>query len=211
VLAQHGGVGVVGHEDRQAGGLGEPGGQRGVGPREVGGVDDRAVGAHDPGATDADAEHGALTHRDELGGETQDELDRALPHRPVDVHLVARLDGAGEVDHGAGHPVRLRQVEADHVVGVRRQADERRGLADPAPCRGSELGDEAVGEHLADQVRHGHPGQPARAGEVGTAGRTLAEEVLEEQRAVVAARVLLEELAGGTQRAADGSGRGHIS
>ena len=68
-----------------------------------------------------------------------------------------------------------------------------------------------VGEHLADQVGHRDPGQAAGPGQVGPARRALAEELLEQQRAVVAAGVLLEELALRTELAADRCVRGHIS
>ena len=75
----------------------------------------------------------------------------------------------------------------------------------------AELGHEALGEHLPHQVGHRDPGQAARAGQVGAARGALAEELLEQQRAVVAAGVLLEQLAPGTERAADRCVRGHIS
>ena len=75
----------------------------------------------------------------------------------------------------------------------------------------AELGHEALGEHLPDQVGHRDPGQAARARQVGAARRALAEELLEQQRAVVAAGVLLEQLAPGAERAADRCVRCHIS
>ena len=60
---------------------------------------------------------------------------------------------------------------------------------------------------LADQVGGGDPGQAGAPREVGAAGRPLAEQLLEQQGPVVAARVLLEELAAGPERAAHRGGR----
>ena len=58
-------------------------------------------------------------------------------------------------------------------------------------------------DQLADQVGDGHPGQAGAAGEVGAAGRSVPEQLLEQQGAVVAAGVLLQQLAAGAERAAD--------
>ena len=92
-------------------------------------------------------------------------------------------------------------------VGVGGQPDQRRRLADPAPGRSAELLDQPVGDQLADQVGDGDPGQPAGAGQVGAARRALPEELLEQQRPVVATGVLLEELAAGPELPAHRRGR----
>ncbi len=83
------------------------------------------------------------------------------------------------------------------------QAHQHRRLADPAPGRGSELLDQALAHQLADQVGDGDPGQGGGAGEVGAAGRSVPEELLEQQRTVVATGVLLQQLAARAERSAN--------
>ena len=90
-------------------------------------------------------------------------------------------------------------------------SDQGRRLADPAPGRGSELFDQPFGDQLADEVGDRHPGQSGRPGQVGPARGTVAEELLEQQGAVVTAGVLLEPLALGAERASGVGERGrHI-
>ena len=84
VLAEDGGVGVVGHEDREVEGRAQPGGQRGAVPAEVGGVDDDAGGVDDAGAADADAEHRPVGRVDELADQVVQQGDRVLATAPVE-------------------------------------------------------------------------------------------------------------------------------
>ena len=68
------------------------------------------------------------------------------------------------------------------------------GLPTRLPSGAPSSVDQAVGDELPDELGDRHPGESGGAGEVGAAGRTVGEERLEQQRAVVATGVLLEEL-----------------
>jgi hypothetical protein len=96
------------------------------------------------------------------------------------------------------------------VGRVRRHTHQGGRLADPALDRCTELLDEAFGDHLADQVGDRDPGEPGGASEVGTARRPVAEERLEEQRTVVPARVLLQQLAAGAELLAHRGDLAHV-
>ena len=88
------------------------------------------------------------------------------------------------------------EVDADDVARPRRPGRPASGGLPTRPCdRRAELLEQPLGDQLADQVGDGHPGQPAGAGQVGAAGRAVAEQQLEQQRPVVAAGVLRQELA----------------
>ena len=85
VLAEDGGVGVVGDEDREAEAPRARLVASGVSVQaEVGRVDDGAVGVDDTGAADADAEHRAVGHRDQLGGEPVHQRDRVVARGAVE-------------------------------------------------------------------------------------------------------------------------------
>ncbi len=137
-----------------------------------------------------------------LGGLAVAALQRALG---AGDHL------AGEVDDRTEDAVVGGEVEGDDVGRVGRDADQGRRLADPALDRGAELLDQALGHHLADQVGDRHPGQPGGPGQVGPARRTVAEQRLQQQRAVVPTGILLQQLAAGSQLPADRRYLGHIS
>ena len=64
----------------------------------------------------------------------------------------------------------------------------------------AELLDQALGHQLADQVGDGDPGQAGGPGQVGAAGRAVPEQLLEQQRPVVATGVLLQQLAARAER-----------
>ena len=85
--------------------------------------------------------------------------------------------------------------------GVGEQADQRRRLADLGLRRRAELAEQAVVDEPADEVGDGNPGQAGGAGEVGPGGGTVREELLQDERPVVALGVLGEQLANGAQRA----------
>ena len=128
--------------------------------------------------------------------------------------LLAGEDVAVEVDDAAGELAVGGQVEGDRDGRVLRDADEGRGLAHVGAGAGAELADEAFVDQLGDEVGDRDPGQRRLAGEVGTASRTVVDELLEDQRAVVPAGVGRAYLADGS--AAGGAARsglidlGHI-
>ena len=95
--------------------------------------------------------------------------------------------------------------------GVGEQADQGRRLADLALGRRAELAEQAVGDEPAHQVGDGHPGEAGGPGEVGAGGGALREQVLEDQRTVVAPGVLGEQLADGAQRAGTDSACVHLT
>ena len=113
-------------------------------------------------------------------------------------------DRAGEVHDRAQHRVDRGEVDGHDVGAVDGHPDQRRRLADARLDGRTELLDEALGQHLADQVGHGDPGEPAGAGEVGATRGAAAEQVLQQHRAVVAPGVLLAHLALGAQALSDG-------
>ena len=139
--------------------------------------------------------------RAQLLGQADGEADRLLADGAVQRHLGTRLELPGQVDHSPRHPVGGREVEGDDVRGIGEQADERRRLADLALGRHAELAEQAVGDKPAHQVGDGHPGEAGGPGQVGAGGGTFREQVLEEERTVVALGVLSQQLADRAQRA----------
>ena len=118
---------------------------------------------------------------------------------------------AGEVDHGPGHDPVGGQVEADDVAASAASPTSIGGLPTRPWTGAADSLDQPLGDQLADEVGDGHPGQPAGAGQVGAAGRPVAEQLLEQQRPVVATGVLRRSLPRGAQRPANrGGGRRHI-
>ena len=94
--------------------------------------------------------------------------------------------------------------------GVDGHPDQGRRLPDPGLDRRPELLDQALGDQLADEVGDRDPGEPGGAGEVGPARGAVAEEVLEQQGAVVTTGVLLAPLAPRAEGPARGCDRRHI-
>ena len=121
---------------------------------------------------------------------------------PMD-NLGTTLDLAAEVQQRPGQVVLPGEVDADHVRGVSREVDQRGRLPHPGVGRRAELLDQAVDDEGSDQVGDRDPGQAGRAREVGAACGPTVEQLLEQQRAVVATRVLLAELAARAESAAD--------
>ena len=153
----------------------------------------------DARSPDADAEHGGVRVADEVAGE--------LDHGADDVtvgdhgHFAAGDDVAVEGEDCADEDVAAREVDADDAVARAIEVDEDRGLAGTGCLAHAHLGDEAVGDELGDEVGDRDAGEPGLAGEVGAAHRTLVEQRLQQQRAVVAAGVLGQHLASLAQRA----------
>ena len=78
-LGEGGGVGVVDDDDREVEPCREVGGEREVGPAEVGGRGDDAVVVDDAGAGDADAEQRSFGVGDELAADLPDQVAAARP------------------------------------------------------------------------------------------------------------------------------------
>ncbi len=159
-------------------------------PAEVGGVDHHALGVHDARGADADAEHRPGGGGDQLTDQVVDEGDGVLAAATLERPAAALLDVAGEVEEGTGHDAVGREVDRHDLAGLLGQLHEHRGLAHPALDRSGRLAEQPLGDQVADHVGHGHPGQPAGAGQVGPAGRAVAEQQLQQQRPVVATGVL---------------------
>ena len=213
VLAEHGGVGVVRHEDRHVERRPQSVGQRGAVPAEVGRVHDHAGGVHDTGGADADAEHRPGGGVDQLADQLVDEGDGVLAAAAVERPAAPLLDVAGEVEQRPGHDrvAARRRGRPPRSGGPPRPAAPAPGACPPGPGPGSGLGEQPVGDQVTDDVGDGHAGQPAGAGQVGPAGRAVAEQQLQQQRPVVAAGVLREVPARGAQRPASrGGGRRHV-
>jgi hypothetical protein len=180
-------------------------------PAEVGRVEHDAAGVDDAGRADADAEDRLGGAGDQLVGELVHEVLRGLTVAPLQRALDAGDHLAGEVDDRAEDAVVGGEVEGDDVGRVGRDADQGRRLADTALDRCTELLDQSLGHHLAHQVRHRHAGQPGGPGQVRPARRTIAEQRLQQQRAVVPTGILLQQLAAGSELPADRRYLGHIS
>ena len=204
VLAEDRGVGVVGDEDRdvraRAAGCGRAGCP--YQPR-LGASTTVPSASTTPGLPTPTPRTGRSVSAISAAASSRTRSTASAPLRPETASSLAGHDLAGEVDHGADHPVVGREVEADDVRGVGGEADQHRRLADPALRRAPELLDQALAHQLADQVGDGHPGQGGGAGQVGAAGRSVPEQLLEQQGPVVAAGVLLQQLAAGAERSAN--------
>ena len=215
VLAEHGGVGVVRHEDRDVERRPQPLGQRRAVPAEVGRVHDHAGGVHDAGCADADAEHRPGGGVDQLPDDGVDQRDGVLAAATLQRPAAPLLDVAGEVEQGPRDDPVGGEVDGHDLAGLPGQLHQHRGLADPAldRVRGPTLplGEQPLGDQAGDDVGDGDPGQPAGAGQVGPAGRAVAEQQLQQQRPVVTPGVLGTVPARGAQRPADRSrGRRHV-
>src|SRR5262245_47543743 len=97
------------------------------------------------------------------------------------------------------------QVQAHDMTGVRDDADEGGWLADTLFLGTADLFDEVLGEQPSHEIGHGHAGEVGGAGELGAALWAAAEELVEDEAAVVAPGVLREELAVRGARAAPAS------
>ena len=177
VLAEDGGVGVVRHEDREPRRVGQAGGERGVGPAEVGRVDHGAARRRRrPGCRRrcrASAGRSSRSARRPAGATSATASAPLAPSRSATSRrartLPARLSTAPGIRSSAERsmPTMWRESAARPTsVG---------GLADPAPGGGAELLDQALGDQLADQVGDGDPGQsggrgPGRRGWPGPPG-----------------------------------------
>ncbi len=153
----------------------EAAGERGVGPAEVGSVDDGALGVDDAGAADADAEDRAVGQRDQRGGELgAPARRRRRPWRPATatswraMTVPARLSTAPSIrSSGERSMLTMWAESAARPTSVG-------GLPTRLPAGRAELLDEALGHQLADQVGDGDPGQAGGPGQVGAAGRARA-------------------------------------
>ena len=140
-----------------------------------------------------------------------DEGDGVLAAAPLERLATPLLDVTREVEQGPGDDPVRGEVDRNDLAGLPGQLDQHRGLADPALDRGRGLGEQPLGDQVADDVGDGHPGQPAGAGQVGPAGRSVAEQQLQQQRPVVATGVLRKVPARGAQRPANRcGGRRHV-
>ena len=188
-----------------------------VGPAEVG------CGAHHPervddaGRADADAEHRGLGAREEPADEVGHERHGRVAGGAVEGDLGTRHDAAVEVDDRAEEALVLGEVDAHDVEGGAVDVDDRGGLAGAGVLALAELDHEALGDEAGHEVGDRDPGQAGLAGDIRPALRTRGVERLEHERAVVAARMLGQHLAGGSEgagpredrRAAEGCGE-HI-
>ena len=119
---------------------------------------------------------------------------------------------AGEVDQRPGHdPVGRRGRRPTMWRGLGGQPTSTGGLPTRPWTGAADSVEQLLGDQAGDEVGDGHPGQPAGPGQVGPAGRAVAEQQLEQQCPVVATGVLREVLARGAQRPANrGGGRRHV-
>ena len=152
-------------------------------------VEHHAASVDHAGSPDADAEHRPVGALAQLLRQADGQADRLLAGRALVRHLGPGLDLTEQVDHGPGHPVVGRKVEGHDVGGVGQQADQRRRLADLDLGRRAQLAQQAVGDEPAHQVRHGHPGQAGGPGEVGPRSGAFREELLEDERTMMAAGI----------------------
>ena len=215
VLAEDGGVGVVRHEDREAERRPQPLGQGRSVPAEVGRVHDHTRGIHDTWGADADAEHRSGGGVDQFADDGVDEGDGVLAAAALERLTASLLHVTGEVEQRPGDDLVGGEVDRHDLAGLRGQLDQHRGLAHPALDRvswaSSLLGEQALGDQVADDVGDRHPGQAAGAGQIGPAGRAVAEQQLQQQRPVVPTGVLRKVPARRTQGPANrGGGRRHI-
>ena len=144
---------------------------------------------------------------DQLGGQAVDE--RRPRRSPRAVERASSRRGPGPAPERLSTRAGHRGPSADRSRPTIWRASAARPtsvgrLADPALRRGAPSSvEQPLGDQVADQVGDRHPGQPAGAGQVGPAGRAVAEQLLEQQRPVVAAGVLRKQLAAGPERPAD--------
>ena len=201
MLGEHRDVGVV----RDVHGQVELGVQAGlqldVGPAEVGRGAHDAERVDDTGRADADAEHRGLGAREEPADEVGHERHGRLAGGAVEGDLGAGHDAAVEVDDGAEEALVLGEVDAHDVERGAVDVDERGGLAGAGVLALAELDDEALGDEAGHEVGDRDPGQAGLAGDIRPALRARRVERLQHERAVVAARVLGQHLAGGPQGA----------
>ncbi len=149
---------------------------------------------HDARGPDADAQNGSVRVGDESAGERDDGLDHVL-RASRNRNARAGDDVSVESQHGADERVAARQIEADDPVPVPVEIDEHGGLPGAGCLADAPLDDEAVGDQVGDEVRDRDPGEAGLAGEIRPRHRTLVEERLEHERAVVTASVLGKHLA----------------
>jgi hypothetical protein len=194
-LAERGGVGVVGHVDRDAQGLGQDGGQLDALPPEVGGLEDDAGGIDDARAADADAEEGPVGGVGEIDAQLGGQVEGGVAPPAVPLRRPAVEHLAAEVDQGGSEAGVVAQVERDREAGIGDQPEQRGGLAHPLVGPGAELLDQALGQQLGRELGRGGPGQAGGAGQVGPAHWAGAKDGAEDQRAVVPAGVTRDGLA----------------
>ena len=194
-------VRVVTHRDRQSEAFLECRAQRHAGPAEVARVDDGAMAVHDAGDRDADAEHLAGRLGEQPGDHAGDPFGIGLPG------VVHRQFGGGQrdanqVEHGAAHEIRLRQVDGDDgpVGGV--HADQRAAFA--APRRGflaAGLPEDAVVDEVGDDLGDRHAAQSGHPSDLGARKRVRGEQQTEHRQPVAHAHVRrVGALRGGHQR-----------
>ncbi len=138
---------------------------------------------------------------EEAAHEVGDERHGRLAGGAVEGDLGAGDDAAVEVDDGAEEALVLREVDAHDVERGTVDVDERGRLARPGVLALAELDDESLGDEAGDEVGDGDPGEAGLAGDIRPALRARRVERLQDERAVVAARVLGQHLAGGPQGA----------
>ena len=99
------------------------------------------------------------------------------------------------------------EVDADDLEGLAIEVEHGGWLAGAGVFALSGLDDEALGHELGDEVGDGDAGEPGLASQVGTALEATSVEGLQDEGAVVAARVLRQDLRAGTQRTTAGEAR----
>ena len=216
VLAEDGGVGVVRHEDRVR--------RRPSRSPSASGVPCQPrLGASTttPAASTTPGLPTPMPSTGRVAASTSSPDERRAPARrrrrrggPRAAGRAASWTSPARLSSGAGHDAVGGEVDRHDLSGLARPAATSTGGLPTRPWTGSaadSLGEQPLGDQLADQVGDGHPGQPAGAGQVGPAGRAVAEQQLQQQRPVVATGVLREVPARGAQRPAHrGGGRRHV-
>ena len=129
---------------------------------------------------------------DELTDQAVHERHRVVAAAPLERLATAVLDDAAEVQQRTGDHTVCGQVDGDHLARALGHLHQHQQALPTRPGAAGPLwlGEQPLGDQVADDVGDGHAGQPAGPREVGTAGRSVAEEQLEQQRAVVTAGVL---------------------
>ena len=183
-LGQRRGVGVVDHVNGQVELRRQLHRQGHVGPAEVGGGDDHALGSDDARAGDADTEQRLLGVAEELPADALDERDRGAAGPALAVVRPAHDDLAIEVDDGADELRRLGHVDAEHVAPVSVDADERGRLADAAGGADPELLDDRFVDQIAHYRRDRRPREPGSLGEIGARERSFTVQGPQQQAAI---------------------------
>src|SRR6185295_2004026 len=91
---------------------------------------------------------------------------------------------AGEIDDGCLDYVVVAEIESDNVPRIGLHAQQRGRLAGTGDCLATDFGDQTVGDQLCSDRRNSCGREPAVAGEVGAALRTVGVEGLQEQGAI---------------------------